>query len=215
MGSVEWWDEECVFVLSSCFKTQWQAGQLRPSSSTTAPVTLDKNHHKRKKTKTFGLDVSAADQAGWLAALATQLFKGTNRQGGSRRPTLKQQGITIPNQGHPPCGCRCCAHNHLTLCVKGHEAYRINKTYYHAVVGVMPHDHLTLRIKGHEAYRINKTYHHAVVGVVPHDHLTLRVKAYEAGHINKPNRQARRLPQRGWPFYRAGVRAKRATLPGT
>ena len=34
------------------------------ASRTTALVTLDNIHHKRKKTKTFGLDVSTADQAG-------------------------------------------------------------------------------------------------------------------------------------------------------
>ena len=78
VGSVELWDEECGFVLSACSKTQWQAGQLRPPSPTTAPVTLDNSHHKRKKT---------------------------NRQGGCRHPTLKQQGIAMPNQVHPPCGC--------------------------------------------------------------------------------------------------------------
>ncbi|WP_155804051.1 hypothetical protein [Segatella baroniae] len=64
VGSVELWDEECGFVLSACSKTQWQAGQLRPPSPTTAPVTLDNSHHKRKKTKTFGLDTSTAGQAG-------------------------------------------------------------------------------------------------------------------------------------------------------
>ena len=32
-----------------------------------------------KKTKAFGLDISTADQAGWLALLATQSFKRTNR----------------------------------------------------------------------------------------------------------------------------------------
>ena len=40
VGSVEWWDEECVFVLSACSKAQWQAGQLPPSSPTTSPTNV-------------------------------------------------------------------------------------------------------------------------------------------------------------------------------
>ncbi len=118
----------------------------------------------------------------------------------------------------PHGGCWHCAHNHLTLCVKAHEASHINKINRQAVVCQYKRLHVQCTMiivqrplwdKKTKAFGLYFHYQSldrvarcarnaALQKDQPPDccwhcalnHLALCVKAHEAGHINKTNSQA-------------------------
>ena len=122
------------------------------------------------------------------------------RLGGCRHPTLKQQGMTIPNQGHLPCGCWCCAHSHLTLRVKAHEASHINKTNREAVAGgvqavacAMHYEHVSIRRLDIKKYTID---------YVPINRLGINKCLSQAAQEVKPEASSLDNP---WSSLRSGV----------